>query len=203
MVFTEDQIINYLNEIVAIFRSKYNNKNGISLNYIVLADTSYDNQNVAHFGGFIAKTEKLLLCCIEVDLKRISVFSDKLVKFLLAHELCHSLDKQLVGSTESSVGTIVKVSKYLGTNKVVLVNDSTTAKDIKDILFKLKQEQLGLVRAEHKCIDLWAKTLLNLSDDDTKQCIEELYNHSNKGEDISKRLKAAKEQDYKGCLEMI
>ena len=201
MVFTEDQIINYLNEIVAIFRSKYNDENRISLDYIVLADTSYDNENVAHFGGFIAKTEKLLLCCIEVDLKRMSSFSDKLIKFILTHELCHSLDNQLDGDAELSVQSLVTVSKTLWTNNVVLIKGPDNA-GVKDLLCKLRQEQFGLVPNEHKCIDLWAKTLLNLSDDDTKQCIEELYNYSNKKEDITTRLDAAKEQNYKGCLEM-
>ena len=72
MIFTENQIINYLKEIVDIFRSKYKEKNGISLNYTILSDTSYNNENLVHFGGFIDRIEDLLLCCIEVDLNRVS-----------------------------------------------------------------------------------------------------------------------------------
>lgn len=203
MGFTEDRVINNLREIVELFHRKYYDRNRISLDYIVLIDTSYNNDNVAHSVGFILKTEQLLLCCIEVDLKRMSSFSDKLVKFLLAHELCHSLYKQLDGSAELSLGSLVTASKGLGTNKVVLIKGDGSAKDISNLLCKLKPEQFGLNPVEHKCIDLWAKSLLNLSDDDTKQCIEELYNYSKKGQDITTRLNAAKEENYKGCLEMI
>lgn len=203
MGFTEDRIINSLREIVEIFHRKYYDRNGIFLDYIVLIDTSYNNDNVAHSVGFILKTEQLLLCCIEVDLMRMSSFSDKLVKFLLAHELCHSLYKQLDGSAELAFGSLVTTSKGLGTNNVVLIKGASTAKDIRDLLCDLRSEQFGLVLGEHKCIDLWAKALLNLSDDDTKQCIEELYNYSNKNQDITTRLNAAKDQNYKGCLEMI
>ena len=203
MVFTENQIINNLKKIVDIFCYKYNGKNLIPLDYIVLVNTSYNNDNIAHFCGFIAKTKKLLLCCIEVDLGRISSFSSNLVNFLLAHELCHSLDMQLDGDAEFIVDGLVQVGKSLCLNKVILVKSSPNKEDIKKRLCQLKPEQFGLVRSEHKCIDLWAKTLLNLSDNDTKQCMVALYNYSTKNKDISKRLKAVKNQDYKSCLEKI
>ena len=203
MVFTENQIINNLKKIVDIFCYKYNGKNLIPLDYIVLVNTSYNNDNIAHFCGFIAKTKKLLLCCIEVDLGRISSFSSNLVNFLLAHELCHSLDMQLDGDAEFLACGFVQVSQSLGLNKVISAKSSPTTEDIKNRLCQLKPDIYGLTRGEHKCVDLWAKTLLNLSDNDTKQCMVALYNYSTKNKDISKRLKAVKNQDYKSCLEKI
>lgn len=192
----ESELLNTVKTIVAGFSRKYAKVHSFKLQHFVIIDTSWKSPNLAHFIGYIAKDDGLLIAYLQIDRDRANMLSDGLKEFLVAHELCHSLCHQLSGDNAYRFSSLVAFCKRKGIDNVLLTGHP---EQFTDFLKKLKLACSNGLCVEHKCVDRWARDLLNYAEKDFSKLMEELYCHSGKDSDMTKRLYSAKHMHYKDC----
>ncbi len=148
--------------------------------------------------------DNLLVLYLEIDMQQISNFPENLVKFIIMHELCHSISKKVEVNKINldwvglgCIENIKKIKKLIKdkNNCIILPSSQNVnlASDISKINCDLNQEK------RHKCIDLCAKDMLGPNDQEFIDILEELYKYSKNNNELSSRLNAAKNEDYEDC----
>ncbi len=204
MPYNKNQIKAYIEEAVEKLQSKCTSKQELELDYFVLIDTNYNSPNIAHSSGYISIPDHLLVSYLEIDMQEIANFSENLVRFIIVHELCHSISKKVkmdrIKPEWKRIGcqNNIKKIKELIIDKMPIISLSDQyadlASDISKINCDLNQE------IEHRCIDLCAKNILGLNNEDFIKNLQELCGKSDRNKDLLDRLNAAENEDYEDCI---
>ena len=203
MPYNKNQIEAYVKKSVEKFKSKYTSEQKQGMDYFVLIDTNYDSPNIAHSSGYMSIHDHLLVFYLQINMQKISKFSNDLVRFIIMHELCHSISKKVeldkIGpdwKRTACKNNIEKIKKLVK-DKMAIVSLSNKyadlASDISQINCDVNPEK------KHKCIDLCAKDILELNNQKFINILEELYNSSNNNGELLCRMNAAKNGKYNDC----
>ena len=91
----------------------------------------------------------------------------------------------------------IKKIKELIKDKMPIISLSDQYADLASDISKIKCDLNQEI--EHSCIDLCAKNILGLNNEDFIKKLRELYDKSDRNEDLLDRLNAAKKEDYENC----
>jgi len=169
----------------------------------VVIDTNYNSPNIAHSSGYISIPDHLLVFYLKIDIQEIANFSENLLKFIIMHELCHSISKKVKMDKikpewkRTGCQDNIKKIKELIKDKMPIISLSDQYADLASDISKIKCDLNQEI--EHSCIDLCAKNILGLNNEDFIKKLRELYDKSDRNEDLLDRLNAAKKEDYENC----
>ena len=202
MEYNENKIEDYINQAMWNIQSKYNAKVTQELDYFVIVDTNYSDPSIAHSSGFISIQDSILVSYLKIDISRISNFSEKLVEFIIAHELCHSLNNQISIDSNSILTMVIQKIKSRELNKILPIEDLKNNTDDKQFIQYINGGKLFNGENEtkdHKCIDFCAREILNLNHEEFIEILEEFYENLKGNKELLGRLNAAKAEDYENC----
>ncbi len=202
MEYNENKIEGYINQAIGNIQSKHNAKVTQKLDYFVIVDTNYSHPSIAKSSGFISTQDNLLVSYLKIDISRISNFSEKLVEFIIAHELCHSLNNKISVDSNSFLTCVIQKIKSRELNKIMSIEDLKNNPDDKQFIEYISGGKLFNSENEtkdHKCIDLCAREILNLGHKEFIEILEEFYENLNGDKELLGRLNAAKAEDYEDC----
>ena len=201
MTHNNEQIETYVKEVIEQFQNMYVADKKQKIDCFVLIDTNYKSRNISHSSGYMSISDNLLVLYLKLDLQKISNLSAGLVKFIIMHELCHSISKQIHEDNRYYVESQMNNIKTNGANNIIPLWNPNNQNDYQE-LATLIEKINKLLNGEnvHKCIDLCAKEILGLNNKDFIENLDELYKISKANKDMACRRDAAKEENYKNCI---